>query len=497
MKMKNILWLLLTVFTGTLNAQFWEVTNVQKIPGVINTLNCEESIPVFSKDSSILYFVRTYHPKAVGGENDQDIWFSKRSEDGSYDEGKLLKDLNNKYYNAVLGLGNGGNTMYVLNSYEGKKDLQKGLAVSTKKGGSWGKPVEIIIPSLDIEGDYYSFHVASSEDAIIISYSGPNSIGNEDLYVSLKKGGQWSSPVHLGNVINTSGFEISPFLSKSLDTLFFSSNGHGGLGDADIFFSVRQDSEWTSWSTPVNLGDKINSAKFDAYFSMSESTCYWSSNREQERSDLYTAQKAIPIPLKLICSGIDVTKYNGSDGELNAMASGGKAPYTYQWSNGASNQFVTNVKAGSYNVTVTDASGLTAMCEVIIQQPIVRKFDDITLTHYFEYNGDRFTISEGKLLNFAKTIENQLADGRESITIHIFSSASNVPTQTFKTNDKLAKSRANRIKMELDNYFVSKGYASKVKVIIDGFVVQGPIYENDRENTEKYRPFQYVELKTN
>jgi hypothetical protein len=208
------------------------------------------------------------------------------------------------------------------------------------------------------------------------------------------------------------------------------------------------------------------------------------------------AEKAILVPLKLICSGIDVTKFNGSDGELNAMATGGKAPYTYQWSNGFQDQFVTDVKAGSYNVQVTDAMGLTASCDVVITQPIVKKFEDILLTHYFEYNGDRFTISEGKLRNFAETIEQQLAEGRESIAIHIFSSASYVPTETFKTNDNLARSRANRIKGELDNYFTAKGYSAQVKIIIDGTVVQGPLYENDRNNTEKYRPFQFIDLKT-
>ncbi len=178
------------------------------------------------------------------------------------------------------------------------------------------------------------------------------------------------------------------------------------------------------------------------------------------------------------------------------MATGGRAPYTYQWSSGTQDQFVTNVKAGSYTVQVTDAMGLTASCDVVITQPIIKKFDDIVLTHYFEYNGDRFTISEGKLKNYAETIERQLAEGRESIAIHIFSSASYVPTETFKTNDKLARSRANRIKGELENYFVAKVYSAKVKIIIDGTVVQGPLYENDRDNTDKYRPFQYVDLKT-
>src|SRR5690606_11298484 len=115
---------------------------------------------------------------------------------------------------------------------------------------------------LSIEGDFYGFHVNEEENVIIISHNGPNSLGEEDFYVSTKSGEEWSAPVHMGNIINSVGFEIAPFLSPSQDTLYFSSNGFGGQGNADIFSAVKQGS-WTDWSAPINLGDRINSPKFD------------------------------------------------------------------------------------------------------------------------------------------------------------------------------------------------------------------------------------------
>ena len=60
----------------------------------------------------------------------------------------------------------------------------------------------------------------------------------------------------------------APFLSDNDDTLYFSSNGFGGFGDADIFYSLRNGNSWDSWSEPVNLGSVINSPKFDAYFTI-------------------------------------------------------------------------------------------------------------------------------------------------------------------------------------------------------------------------------------
>jgi outer membrane protein OmpA-like peptidoglycan-associated protein len=360
------------------SAQFWDITAPIQLPGTVNTAKAEESIPVFSKDSSILYFVRTYDPRATGGEMDQDIWFSKKDKKGGYSECELLKEVNNKYHNAIIGLGNNGNTMYLLNSYEGKKDTVKGIAVSKKKNGKWLEPTEINIPGLVIEGLYYGFHVNENENVIIISYLGPNSEGEEDLYVSLKQNNSWSSPIHMGSTINSSSYEISPFLSKTEDTLFFSSNGFDGYGDADIFYSVRKDASWTSWTEPVNMGNKINSSKFDAYFSHSDNTLYWSSNRDGERSDIYMANVLTPPTLNISCSGIDISFYNGNDGSLNAIVDGGVPPINVLWSNGSNELNPKNLTAGNYTVTATDAIGQKAVChttliqpELIVNQPVV------------------------------------------------------------------------------------------------------------------------------
>jgi hypothetical protein len=100
--------------------------------------------------------------------------------------------------------------------------------------------------------------------------------------------GSWSKPKNLGSAVNTSGFEISPFLSQDKKRLYFSSNGHKGLGDADIFYCDRLYNSWDTWSTPRNLGEKLNSKNFDAYFAVyGDSLAYFSSNRNGKYSDVY------------------------------------------------------------------------------------------------------------------------------------------------------------------------------------------------------------------
>lgn len=477
-------------------AQFWQVSAPKKLPGTVNTAPFEEIMPIFSKDSSVLYFVRAFDPSSVAGESDQDVWFSKRAADGSYSACQPMTDLNNKYNNGIVGVSASGKSLYVLNSYEGKKDLVKGLSATSMKGGKWQAPTEIVIPTLDIEGEFYTFFVSESEDIIIISYKGPNTIGEEDLYVSKKSNGQWLEPQHMGIAINTAGFETTPFLTKGMDTLFFSSNGHGGLGDADIFYSVRQGDSFTSWSAPINLGDNVNSPKFDAYFSYSGNTMYWSSNRDGERSDIYMASILTPPALSLRCNGTDVSTFGGVDGTLSSTVTGGVAPFTYSWSNGSSVQNPVGVPKGTYMINVKDALGQKVSCIAKVGEPL--PVQDLAFKHVFDYNNANLTCAENEsLAAFVKQVEAQLRNGRSSVKINITSSASFVPTKAYDgSNQKLAEARAERMKKELESYFAAAGLSSKVTIFIESTKVQGPKYSSDFEDQGKYREFQFVELKT-
>lgn len=83
--------------------------------------------------------------------------------------------------------------------------------------------------------------------------------GSTDLYVCVKNDSGWSAPINLGSTINTPYAETAHFLHPDGKTLYFSSNGHYGLGRLDVFKSVRQrEDSWTEWSEPVNLGKEIN-----------------------------------------------------------------------------------------------------------------------------------------------------------------------------------------------------------------------------------------------
>ncbi|MFP4094556.1 MAG: OmpA family protein [Cyclobacteriaceae bacterium] len=255
----------------------------------------EESLPLYSVQDSTIYFVRTLHAGNTGGPYaGQDIWYSKRRADGQWTKPKNdLPSLNDKNNNAVVGISDQGNTLYLLNVYQEKDRKAPGMSFSFYQEQQWKSPKNIDIPGLnEKQGDFYSLYVAPTEDVVIISMQAPNSLGQEDLYVSTKNSqtGEWTKPLNLGSGINTQGFEISPFLSQDKRRLYFSSNGHPGYGNADIFYAERRGSSWTSWSRPVNLGEEINSPAFDAYFSLTpEGDVFFASNREGKMTDLYTS----------------------------------------------------------------------------------------------------------------------------------------------------------------------------------------------------------------
>jgi outer membrane protein OmpA-like peptidoglycan-associated protein len=367
----KLLYLLLCLFIfgfqAEMYAQFNAVKTPEKLGGTVNT-EAEESMPIFDKESSTLFFVRSSDENSIGGKNDQDVWKSEKEEDFSYSKGASVKELNNKYNNAIVGINKAGDHVYLLNSYEGKKDLKKGISLSEYKRKKWGKAKELRIPKLDIDGDFYGFHINEDENAIILSFYGPNSEGEEDLYVSTKNShGKWTEPIHMGSQLNSSGYEISPFLSPNNDTLFFSSNGMGGQGDADIFYSIRAGESWSSWSNPINIGTKINSPKFDAYFIYSGKNYYWSSNREAIRADIYYATEIPPLNGKI--RSTDVTVYKGSDGLVQSTPIGGIAPYTFLWKSGEKSEGLDLVPKGIYTVTITDSYGQQVTLEATVNEP--------------------------------------------------------------------------------------------------------------------------------
>lgn len=287
--MVKLLWVLSCVlWVVNAAAQDTGFEALNKLPSFINT-SCEEILPLASPDGKTLYFARVACNSNNGGSTaGSDIWVSEyNSQTKEWSRPKNSGSVfNDKGNNAIVGMSADGQTIYQINTSPSRKI--RGVYFSRKVNGTWTQPELEPISFLETE-EYFGMYVSQDMRTVIASMKRPNGTGEEDLYVSKKIAGTWTEPVNLGTVINTIGFEISPFLSPDGKRLYFASNGHRGLGGSDIFYSNRLDDSWTNWSAPVNLGNVINTEGFDAYFSMNDSVA-WFSSSSKGTTEIYRAK---------------------------------------------------------------------------------------------------------------------------------------------------------------------------------------------------------------
>lgn len=274
-------------------AQSWEFSDIKSLDDNGINSDGEDILPLLAPDGKTLFFSRVFYVGNDGGKfSGSDIWTSTLDKNQKWSKPASAVKLNDKGSNAVIGVSQDGKSVYIMKTNPSGKPA--GIYTSRKTGSMWEKPTLISIPALDPAG-YLGFYMSPDGEVLFISMKGSDSRGEEDLYVSIKgKDGSWSPPKNLGSSVNTPGFEISPFLSQDKKRLYFSSNGHKGAGDADIFYCDRLYNSWDTWSAPKNIGEKLNSKGFDAYFSLyGDSIAYFSSNRAGKMANLYSV-KVVP-----------------------------------------------------------------------------------------------------------------------------------------------------------------------------------------------------------
>ena len=472
--MSKILPLAFSVFVVShLFSQGWITSVPLKLNASINTKYNELS-PLFYVDSTTLYFTRNTEDNQYKGFLNQDIWMAKQDRLGVWIEAKPVKELNNQLNNSVLGFNASGTKVYLLDSYNKNKTYVDGIAVAERLEGKWGEPKHLPIEGLLVEGDFCGFTINKEENVIVMSYKGPVTLGEEDLYASFRQRGEvWSAPIHLGEGVNTDGFEISPFLSYDSDTLYFSSNGRGGYGDADLFFSVRLDDTWQNWTKPKNLGKTINSSGFDAYLHSIGNRVFWCSDKDMSgNEDVFYVQKVKPPRLKVdINERKSVTVFNGQDGQVEISVSGGIEPYTYLWSNGSTSKDLQNVPDGEYVVVVTDAVDQEVVLKAIVSSPKIDTGKDLAVLFdppvVIYYDLDEFSLTEESKKSLHKVIKVLNDNSEVRIEVRSFTDCQG----EFDYNMNLSKDRAEATLVYLKGKVVNperlyaKGFGETMQVV--------------------------------
>jgi outer membrane protein OmpA-like peptidoglycan-associated protein len=129
--------------------------------------------------------------------------------------------------------------------------------------------------------EYNTAHPCMSPDGkrLYFSSNRPGGFGGMDIYYSEWNNGVWGTALNLGPTVNTEGNEIFPFTDGN-GRLYFSSNGHLGLGGLDLYYCTPKGEG--DWNVPVNLGAPLNSNRddFGIWFGGDHTWGFFSSNRE-------------------------------------------------------------------------------------------------------------------------------------------------------------------------------------------------------------------------
>ncbi len=243
----------------------------------VNTKGNEYS-PVLSADDKQLFYCAT---NQVMGDVSEDVFASKSSSSGIWSKGEAIDEFSSSDFNeAPLAISADGSTIILFKDgklYRSKRDLD---------GWSEPQPLTMEFNLGEWQGDAsissdgrailfsavipdYTMNINEMKD---ISYHGDR-LYPTDLFVCVRDSNdEWSSPIQLGPEVNTQYGERYPFLHPDMTTLYFSSDGHPGLGKMDVFKSTRlSDSCWNCWSEPVNLGKEINTSESDAGYKVNTS----------------------------------------------------------------------------------------------------------------------------------------------------------------------------------------------------------------------------------
>ncbi|MBS4001121.1 MAG: OmpA family protein [Desulfobulbaceae bacterium] len=252
----------------------------KKLSNNVNS-SVSDLIPILTHDLQRLYFCRSENILNYGRD---DIWYSDLDENGEWKKAlNIGQPLNNNLNNFVCGVSPSGDTLILGTIYEQNKDSLQGISYTYLENGEWSHPKTIKIKNYYNLNDVNGFYLCFENNVLFMTIQRKDSYGGIDIYVSFPEGNWvYSQPINLGPTINTELDELSPFLAFDGITLYFSSYGHPGQGEADIFMSRRLDNTWKKWTKPENLGPEINSAGWDAHFKLTRNGkyAYFASNEE-------------------------------------------------------------------------------------------------------------------------------------------------------------------------------------------------------------------------
>jgi len=246
----------------------------------INSYRHEQAGSISSDGLSI--FITVY--SRPGGSGSDDLWVAVRDAiDAPWGEPvNLGPTVNTSVPDGYASISADGLTLYFSAADRGGGQGGNDIWMTTRAttDDNWDEPVNLGQP-VDTGSSEFSQCISADGLELYFGASWLGGSGNSDIWVAKRAttNDDWSKPVNLGAVVNSSSYEETPSISTDGNTLFFASGRPGGFGDSDLWMTRRKADG--GWTTPVNLGDAVNTSNYEGSPSISSDgqTLYFSSTR--------------------------------------------------------------------------------------------------------------------------------------------------------------------------------------------------------------------------
>lgn len=404
-------------------------------------------------------------------------------------------DVNTKYHESTIAISPDGKRMYFdrNNFYDGK--FKKGsdginqlhIYYAENIEGKWTN-VEPVPFNME---DYSNSHPALSPDGKTLYFTSdrPGGQGQADIYkVSVNSDGSFGEPENLGSEINTEGREGFPYVDSE-GTLYFSSDGHIGMGGLDVFSAKAKGNQFDK---PKNMGLGVNSSNddFAFYYDPQTKEGFVSSNRSGGKGsdDIYKIERIERCELLVNVSVFDAntnkplanTRLSLFDGQNNQLTSQTSSPQGKTAFTLACNQehIIQAAKAGYESGAETIPASKNGERNIQISlKPVdeIVEGDRINLEPiYFDF--DKAEITPKAALELDKLVN--IMKKHSDINIKVEAHTDNRGKDEYNLN--LSKRRA---KSTVD-YIISQGI-DKSRISGDGFGAKKPLHDCGSDCSEK------------
>lgn len=326
---------------------------------------------------------------------------------------------------------------------------------------------------------------------LFFSSNRPGGYGGMDIWVSkFIEGSGWQVPTNMGDVINSSGDELAPFIHSDGRTFYFSSSGHIGMGQLDLFRSYSENG--VEWHVPVNLGYPANTNKNEFGITIPGSGEYalFASDRDSaDRRGIYRynmnsehkpnlishvkGRVIDSVSQKSLDASLEIQEYNGN---LIQIVNSDRITGAFTIALPRDHQFVMIVRSKGYyfhseSFHLSDSSKIVNDNLIIKLQALKPETKLILRNIFFEFDSAILTEkSDGEIMQIVK-----LLFDNPGIRIEISGHTDSTGNEDYNLN--LSHNRAK----SLEEALTQKGIA-KNRIVIVGYGSLNPITSNDTDS---------------